>query len=119
MKQATNLCPNQLRNCYHQTSAWLHFSIESSDGRKIPVLDFSGLHDEDETLEGSHPEVSVSPDSKEKQDLEVFRKNSIKKLVGDAEKLLFQTVSFSTTDDSDGGGHTQSASELSRKVRVL
>ena len=82
------------------------------------MLDFSGLHDEDETLEGSHPEVSVSPDSKEKQDLEVFRKNSIKKLVGDAEKLLFQTVSFSTTDDSDGGGHTQSASELSRKVRV-
>ena len=77
-------------------------SIAGADGRRIPVLDFSDLQETEEQAEA-------------RRELENFRKNSIKKLVGDAEKLLFQTVSFSSDDTDEEGvdSHTVSASELS------
>ena len=64
-------------------------NITDGNGRLVPILDFSYINNEDVDLEA----IIDSPESSR-------RKSDIKKLVGDAEKLLFQTVSF-TSDESE------------------
>ena len=64
-------------------------NITDGNGRLVPILDFSYMNNGESDLEA----IIDSPES-------CRRKRDIKKLVGDAEKLLFQTVSF-TSDESE------------------
>merc|ERR1712018_172376 len=64
-------------------------NITDGNGRLVPILDFSYMNNGESDLEA----IIDSPES-------TRRKRDIKKLVGDAEKLLFQTVSF-TSDESE------------------
>ena len=64
-------------------------NITDGNGRLVPILDFSYMNNGESDLEA----IIDSPESSR-------RKRDIKKLVGDAEKLLFQTVSF-TSDESE------------------
>jgi hypothetical protein len=64
-------------------------NITDGNGRLVPILDFSYMNNGESDLEA----IIDSPET-------TRRKNDIKLLVGDAEKLLFQTVSF-TSDESE------------------
>ena len=90
-------------------SAGLSFSddlnITDGNGRVIPILDFSNIDNEAIDIGEIMNDIIDSPESSR-------RKRDIKKLVGDAEKLLFQTVSF-TSDESEVDQHEDaSASEI-------